>query len=189
MIKLWKDFSDIDKQNIMSKVLDNSQGGLLYNVINEQGAYVLLPKAGDFEEIKYLVKNIFEDAPAEDKVEVSGESAALEIRNGTWINGLANRQAVDLEKYGFEVIRIGNSSRKNFEKSIIYDLSFGEKLNSLKILKEKTKASVSLEIPEWLRKDIEEDLKNENNPQKPDFILIIGRDADSTKSGIENSEK
>lgn len=189
MIKIWKNFKDIDSKDISNKVLDNSANGLLYNTINDQGAYVLLPKNGDFEEVKYLVHHIFEDAPVKDRAEVVVENAQLEIRNGTWINGLANRKAVDLEKYGFEVIRISNSSRKNFEKSIIYDLSFGEKLNSLKILKSKTKASVSLEIPEWLRQDIANDLAGEQNPKKPDFILIIGQDADLTQSGIENTEK
>ncbi|MBD3248003.1 hypothetical protein GF382_01780, partial [Candidatus Falkowbacteria bacterium] len=189
MIKIWKDFKDVEKESISTKVLDNSANGLLYNTINEQGAYVLLPKNGDFEEIKYLVHNIFEDAPLEKKQEVKVENSTLEIRNGTWINGLASRQAVDLEKYGFDVIRIGNSSLKNFEKSIIYDLTFGEKINSLKVLKEKTGASVSFEVPEWLKQDIEKDLNDEQAPQKPDFILIIGRDADSTQSGMENPER
>lgn len=189
IIKLWKNFKDIEKKDIKTKVLDNGPNGLLYNTINDQGAYVLLPKNGDFEEIKYLVHNIFKEAPEEKKVEVSVEDASLEIRNGTWINGLANREAMDLEKYGFEVVRIGNSSRKNFKKSIIYDLSFGEKLKSLKILKEKTGASVSLEVPQWLRQDIEKDVEEEKAPEIPDFILIIGRDADSNMSGMENPEK
>lgn len=188
MVKLWKVSKDIKKEDIRTKVIDNNPDGLLYNTINEQGSYVLLPKNGDFEEIKYLVNNIFNDAPAEEKVEVTVENATIEIRNGTWVNGLASRATVDLEKYGFKVIRTGNSSRKNFIKSIIYDLSFGEKLNSLKILKEKTKASVSLEIPEWLRQDIENDLKNDSGLEKPDFILIIGQDADPSKSGVDNPE-
>lgn len=189
MVKIWKDFKDIEGDSISNKVLDNSSNGLLYNTINDQGAYVLLPKNGDFEEIKYLVEHIFEDAPVKDRDEVIVENATLEIRNGTWINGLANRRAVDLEKYGFNVIRIGNSSLKNFEKSVIYDLTFGEKINSLKVLKEKTDASVSFDIPEWLRQDIEGDLGGEDNPQKPDFILIIGQDGDATKSGVANSEE
>ncbi len=189
MIKIYKDFKDVKTADIETKVLDNSPNGLLYNTINEQGAYVLLPRNGDFEEIKYLVHNIFEEAPLEKKSDVSVENATLEIRNGTWVNGLANREAVDLEKYGFDVIRIGNSSRKNFKKSTIYDLSFGEKIKSLKILKEKTGASVSFEVPQWLREDIEGDVSQENDPEIPDFILIIGRDADPTRSGIENTEE
>ncbi len=189
IIKLWNTFKDIEKDSIISKVLDNSPNGLLYNIINEQGSYVLLPRSGDFEEIKYFVHNIFNEAPPEKKEEVAIEKATLEVRNGTWVNGLAGRIAVDLEKYGFEVLRVGNSSQRNFEKSFIYDLTFGEKINSLTILKDKTDASVSFELPEWLKDDIAKDLEIETNTLKPDFILIIGQDADSTKSGLENIEQ
>lgn len=189
MIKIWNLFKDISERNILTKVLDNRPDGLLYNIINEQGSYVLLPRSGDFEEIKYFVHNIFSEAPIEKKEMVVTERATLEIRNGTWINGLANRRAVDLEKYGFDVLRVGNSSRRNFEKSIIYDLTFGEKIKSLSILKEKTDAAVSFELPQWLKDDISQDLTLEVNPEKPDFILILGQDADPTHSGIENIEQ
>lgn len=189
MIKIWNLFKDMGKENIITKVLNNSPSGLLYNIINEQGAYILLPRSGDFEEIKYFVHNIFDEAPREKKEEVVTERATLEIRNGTWVNGLANRRAVDLEKYGFDVLRVGNSSHRNFEKSIIYDLTFGEKIKSLSILKEKTDASVSFDLPQWLKDDITKDLNLEIDPEKPDFILILGQDADSTHSGVENVEQ
>lgn len=189
MIKIWNLFKDIKKENIVAKVLDNSPSGLLYNIINEQGSYVLLPRSGDFEEIKYFIHNIFDEAPIEKKEEVVTERATLEIRNGTWINGLANRRAMDLEKYGFDVLRVGNSSKRNFEKSTIYDLTFGEKIKSLAILKEKTDASVSFDLPQWLKDDIAQDLSLEINPEKPDFILILGQDADTTHSGVENIEQ
>jgi len=189
IVKLWKLSKDIKRDGITSKVLDNSPNGLLYNKINEIGAYVLLPKSGDFEEISYFVKNIFENAPKEKKEEVLTERATIEIRNGTWINGLAGRKALDLEKYGFDVINVANSSRRNFEKSIIYDLSFGKKIKSLTILKKRAKASVSFELPTWLIKDITKDLKENPKTEKPDFILILGESADPFKSGEVNSEK
>ena len=40
----------------------------------------------------------------------------LDSRNGTWINGLAGQASVDLERYGFVVTKISNSSRQNFQK-------------------------------------------------------------------------
>ena len=73
-----------------------------------------------------------------------------------------------------------------FEKSVIYDLTFGEKNKSLKILKNKTNANISFGLPQWLVNDISNDLENEKNPIQPDFILVLGRDADKSKSGTEN---
>jgi len=152
------------------------------------GAYILVPRSGDFAEIQYLFNNIFSDAPLETKTRVSTEKASIEVRNGTWINGLASEKALDLEIYGYDIVRVGNCSRQNFEKSVIYDLTYGKKMESLTILKERTKANVSFDLPQWLMDDISKQLVEEINPIMPDFILILGQDADETLSGVENIE-
>lgn len=188
IIKLWSEFKDIKGENITSKVIDNSPDGLLVDMITEEGAYILTPRSGDFSELQYFINTIFSDAPKEIKTKVSGEGATVEVRNGTWINGLASKTAVDIEKYGFNVIRIGNSSKQNFQKSMIYDLTFGDKIKSLTVLKDKTGADVSSDLPQWLIDDISNEINNEANPVKPDFILIIGQNADTTNSGKENLE-
>ncbi len=188
ILKLKEMLKDIDKTKITNKVLDNSPNGLLVDTISQEGAYLLMPKSGDFSEIQYYVKNVFVDAPKEIKNKVITEHATIEVRNGTWINGLASKVSLDLEKMGFSVIRIGNSSRQNFQKSVIYDLSYGEKSKSLAILKEKTNANVSFGLPDWLIKDISKDLGNEKNPIQPDFLLILGQNADKSFSGRENME-
>ena len=188
-IKLWNMFKDVSGENITNKVLDNSSSGLLIDGRGEDGAYILTPRSGDFAEIQYLVNNIFSDAPVEAKTKVRVEKASLDIRNGTWVNGLASESALDLEKYGFNVVRISNSSQKDFQKSVIYDLTYGEKMESLFILKEKTGANVSFNLPQWLIDNIKEELADEKNPEQPDFILILGQDADKTSSGADNTEE
>ena len=187
MVKLWNLGKDIKSENISSHVLDNSPSGLLVDTVGLDGAYLLQPRSGDFSEIQYLIKNVFTDAPATDKERVKKEKATIEIRNGTWINGLANSMALDLEKYGFDIVRIGNTSQKNFEKTVIYDLTYGEKLQALTILKNKTNANVALGMPQWLIDEVAKQNSNQTNLTQPDFILIIGQDADKTNSGMENT--
>jgi len=189
IIKLWDIFKDVDKNNIKNKVLDNTPNGLLIDIRGEDGAYLLAPRSGDFAEIQYLVHNIFSDAPPEYTTKVKVEKATVEIRNGTWINGLASQKSLDLERYGFEIIRLGNSSRRDFQKSVIYDLTFGEKIESLTVLKDKTKANISFEMPQWLIDDIGEEMKDIKNPEQPDYILILGQDADITASGLMNTNE
>jgi hypothetical protein len=186
MVKLWELFKDVKKEDIANNVLDNSANGLLVNSITPDGAYILLPRNGDFSEIQYLANNVFSEGPKEIKSIILSERATIEIRNGTWINGIANKTSVDLEKLGFTIVRIANSSRQNFEKSVIYDLSYGEKKESLNVLKNKTGAELSAELPEWMREEISQDNLKENKPVQPDFILVIGRDADKSESGTEN---
>jgi len=188
IVKLWGLAKDIKSANIQSRVLDNSPSGLLVDTIGEDGAYLLSPRSGDFSEIKYLVNNIFTDAPATDKEKVTEEKATVEIRNGTWINGLANKEALDLEKYGFDIVRIGNTSQQNFQKSVIYDLTYGGKIQALTILKNRTNANVALGMPQWLIDDLAKELSGQTNPIQPDFILILGQDADATQSGAANLE-
>ena len=93
----------------------------------------------------------------------------------------------DLEKYGFDIIRVGNTSQQNFEKSVIYDLTYGGKIQALTILKNKTNANVALGMPQWLIDDLAKEISKETKPIQPDFILVLGRDADKTQSGVENA--
>ncbi len=181
MLRLWEITKGIDKKNIINKVLDNSPNGLLVSGTSEDGAYILQPRSGDFTEIQYLVKNIFSDAPLNTKHKIITEAVKIDIKNGTWVNGLASQVALDLEKYGFEVLRVSNCSRRNFSQSVIYDLTYGDKLDSLRILKDKMQAKVSFGLPGWLAEEIKKEVGTKTNIKQPDFILILGENAAEKK--------
>ena len=121
-LKLWQLFKDITSDDISNYVLDDGPNGLLVSGRSEAGAYILRPRGGDFNEIKYLVASFFPESsnivPEVEKI----ESAKIEIKNGTWINGLASQISIDLEKKDFEVLRVSNSSQRDFKQSTIYDL-------------------------------------------------------------------
>jgi LCP family protein required for cell wall assembly len=188
IVKAWSMFKDVNKDDIITKVIDNSAGGLLYQTINEQGQYVLLPNNGDFKEIQYLAQNIFTVVPAQTTNKVATESANLEILNGTWVNGLANTASIDLQKYGFKIAAVANSSRQNFQTSVIYDLTMGKKMDALAVLKEKTGATVTFDLPDWLQADLSAELLKNPDQAKPDFVLVLGQDADAANSGTANTQ-
>ncbi len=180
MVRLWNMFKDIKKEDVLNKVIDNGAEGLLTDVIGDDGAYLLVPKSGDFSQIEYLIKNIFASAPPEDlpQVEkVTKEEAAIEVRNGTWRGGLANRWAVDLEKFGFRVLYTGNASQRNFQKTVIYDLTGGNKAESLALLKEKTGANIAYGLPEWLKDDLAKSAAAKKLPREADFVVVLGEEA------------
>lgn len=188
ILKLWSIVKNIDTSTIINRVLDNSAAGLLVDDRGLNGAYILSPRSGDFSEIQYLFNGIF-GAVSDTKVKGSSQSKediTLTIFNGTWVNGLGSRVALDLEREGINVVEIANSTRHNFEKSVIYDLSFGAKRDALQELKEKTNANIAPTLPDWLK----EELMARNAERKrvqPDFILILGTDADASASGTENT--
>ncbi len=175
IIKLWNIGKNVDKNKIFNKVLDDSPNSLLTSMVSTSTGYILYPRAGDFSEIKYLVDNIFSRNNQTLNKVAENRDATVEIKNGTWINGLAGKVSIDLERDGFEVIRIGNSEKKGFEESVIYDLTFGDKIEQLKYLKEKMNAKVKFNLPDWLKEEIKNSVAKEENSQNPDFLLILGK--------------
>lgn len=186
MVKMWELFKNVQKEQITNKVLDNSPAGLLMDSRGTDGAYILVPRSGDFSQVEYLIANVFANAPTAAVEKVVKEKVTLEIRNGTWINGLASKVSTDMEKYGFDVTSVANASMRNYQRSVIYDLTDGAKMQSLGLLKEKTGANLGLELPSWLTAELNQSSKTNKNFTQPDFVLVVGQSADTTKSGLVN---
>jgi LCP family protein required for cell wall assembly len=184
ILKVWNLVKNVEQGDIITKVLSNQPNGLLIDTTGTDGAYLLMPRTGNFTEIQYYFKHIFEAAPEQVKTKITNEQAKIRILNGTWINGLASKMASDLEKYNFEIINVGNCSRQNFETSVIYDLTFGAKKDSLEMLKKKTNANVSFTLPDWLKADLAREVASGTVKIQPDLILILGQDAEASYNDI-----
>jgi len=79
-----------------------------------------------------------------------------------------------LQKYGFTVVNVSNTSHKNLPTTTIYDLTYGAKPEDLALLQYQTKAVAVQNIPDWLAAETSELLKNKQDMTQPDFILILG---------------
>ncbi len=165
--------ADLAPENIINRVIDNGDSGLLYSKIAEEtGAYVLIPNAGEynFSEIQEMIRQIYQT------VEITKEEADIEIQNGTTKNGLAAQTAEELETTELTVEKIGNALDQATVKTVIYQLSDEDKPNSLAILQEK--------FPQAEVKSKEEaaGLTEEN----VDFLIILGADQLPTDNTTEN---
>lgn len=85
-----------DKDKVVSKVIDNSSGGLL--ISDPGGTSDLLPRAGNFSQIHNFVKNIFSDSSASPT-----SSVKIEVYNATGEAGKAKALADKLETKGYKV--------------------------------------------------------------------------------------
>lgn len=181
-LSLWKDFKDIKTDSIINKVLDNSREGLLMDQIGSNGAYLLVPRAGNFSEVQVLVAEVFGPAPEEisstttpiitteaSQIEPLNEAVRLTVLNGSWVSGLAGKTATILNTYGFAATA-ANASNREIKESKIYDLSYGQEETALKLLETITPATLSYDTPEWL-----EDFKETGSNAR--LILILGTDA------------
>lgn len=170
MIRLWELTKGINQDKIINKVLDNSPDNFLIDTRGEDGAYLLVPRSGNFNKIKAFVQSIFGDidtgsptlglnnnsndeniSPSiNSNIKISG-SPKLAILNGTWINGLAGQKAGLLKDSGFKVTKVGNTANRDYKNSLIYDLSYGKKPEALKALKSLSGAAVAFDSPDWIK--------------------------------------
>ncbi len=182
IVRLRRLADDLDTENIIHQVISADPGGLLV-AANVDGAYILEPRTGDFSEIQTMAKNIF-NLKSPIVFEKKPMPTRVEIQNGTKKTGLAARTAEILKKMNFEVIKIGNAKEQNYERTIIYDLTQGQKNQELNLLREKLDADISLSIPSWLTSSITPSevtiftpsaLAEEKQPI--DFLIILGKNA------------
>ncbi len=172
MIRLWDLFKDTKRDQIINKVLSDAPDGYLISGKGQDGAYILTPRSGNFSEIENMVQTIFETnyiAP-EKKVEPISESSKVFIANGTWVTGLASKTATTLTEYNFETSGTGNAVERNYEQTVIYDLSAGAKNESLIALKKLTGATQAFNSPAWLE-------EYKSGEKESDFLIILGTDA------------
>lgn len=190
MIKLWNDYKDIDRGQIINKVLSDGPDGLLISSRGDEGAYILIPQTGNFQEIKKMVQDIFGVIPNNSeeiitdkksqntekniqeeiiKIEKIEGEVKVAVLNGTWISGLAAQAASNLQRYGFRIVETANAPTREYEAAIIYDLSYGKEMQALEILKAAAKASLAYDAPSWLE-------TYKNSSDRPDFILITGQE-------------
>lgn len=179
---------DIDNENIKNLVLSDGPNGLLRSTIGEGGAYLLIPKTGNFSEIQTAISNIFiaTSTPTSTYSSLSTEKtvtptpsitiplAKIEIQNGTWRAGLAASKKQELEKQGFFISSISNSVRRPVALTTIYIANQNTPQTLINDISKKLNASSSTNLPEWLQVAY-----NEANASttKPDIIVMLGEDS------------
>jgi hypothetical protein len=106
---------DIPKENINTKVLDNSASGPLMDVNN--GTYYLKARTGNFNELQKIAANIFDQPET---------PAAIELQNGAATAGITSKIAPGIESNGYTVTDMIVATGK-VSKTVIYDNSGGRK--------------------------------------------------------------
>lgn len=177
---------NINTEKIRSLVFDSSPEGILRES-NYNGAFVLEPKSGNWDEARAIAENLLDPsfslptptpsaklsippptpAPLPSPIPpLSSTLPFIELQNGTYVNGLASRVAARLESKGFEVASLGNASIRDVKTTIVYDLTGGTKTIEFEQLLTELKA-----------------IKGEGEPLhilgkgELDFLIILGQDA------------
>jgi len=193
MVAFLKLSREFDTQNLLSLTLDNSPNGFLKEGYGPDGAYILQPKAGTFDSINKAIENIFVASsstvslssgfsgnfgatvpPASQNtgsetvtpslVKVKPRTMNIEIKNGTWKEGLASRVKNDLEALNLYVFTIGNTTQRPKAKGGIYVLTQDPSPDTLEILKSTLHLPV-VTIP-----------SGEKSATSTDILVVLGDD-------------
>lgn len=185
IMKLARSATDIDVEAISMQVLNETANGPLYST-HINGAYVLLPKRDDWTAIEKIADNLLN--PEAETISMQEQmtpalSATVEIQNGTSVSGLAFQASQLLSASSFTVVSIGNADSKTYERTIIYDLTDGEKTSELSALKNFLQADIAMSPSGWIFSDniVPRELTLEtpdtDAQENVDFLIILGENA------------
>lgn len=109
-----------------------SVGGFVYTPERQYfgGAFVLLPYTNTYDEIRKFAKIAFFSP------QILVEKTSIHILNGTKAANLASDGLAHLERYGFDVVRFGNSDVKIPETQIYYRSETAGTSQTIKALEE-----------------------------------------------------
>jgi len=150
------------------KVLDSSESGPLVSTAGENGAYLLVPKTGDFQEVHRIAHEIFSDPY------LALEQARVEIRNSSGTDELATEVERMLKSYGYQIAKV-SSTKDLADKTQIYDFSKGTKSFTIDFLTRRLSAVVV--TPDTTFKRV----------TNADLVLILGKDYGARKTKIKLS--
>jgi len=173
IIRLWDMFKDVSREKIINKVLSDAPGGLLVSTINSEGAYTLMPITGNFAQIRSFVQTIFNNGEEViTEIEKLNTTATISVQNGTWITGLAGKTTTELEAVGLMVSDTSNAPDRDVTKTLVFDLTYGNKNEVLEFIKKTYNAEQSFVFPDWVK-------TYQAQENAADFILLLGTNANN----------
>lgn len=157
MERLVKIVKDVSQDNISSTVLDNGPDGPL--VSENNGAYILVTRTGNYKEIQKIAHEIFTNP------ELDSEKATIAVQNASGVAGRGIEVSTLLKEYTYTVTSTVTAS-KIAKESAIYDASAGKKPATIELLKKRLNLNVRTVIPSDL---------TAQTPHE-DIIIVVGED-------------
>lgn len=128
LVRLHRFSQSVELGSVHPVVLDDGPNGALVAGISPEGAYVLLPRGGDFTVLHTIAANLFATSTAGTPGVVPASlpesaTARIVVHNGTETNGLAAKTLDYLDRRGYEVIGIGNAPVQTYQKTVLYTIN------------------------------------------------------------------
>jgi polyisoprenyl-teichoic acid--peptidoglycan teichoic acid transferase len=140
-------------------VLSDSPEGLLKASATAEGAYVLVPRSGDYSQLRELFNNVFEGAAGDG-------GAKILLLNGTIIEGFGKRLGDLLTSLNFRVLETKNAPTQDYKQTIIYKMNNEKNPETQKTLSTILKGEITTNIPPAISLTA--------SSTNPDFVVVLG---------------
>ncbi len=159
ILRVYDIMKTIDSSKIGSLDLVTAPNVLLASAM-VNGNSVQQPKAGpkDYSEIQNFVRNSLRDGY------LKKEDASIAVFNGSTTVGLAAKRATELKSFGYNITTVDNAPTKNYEKTLLVDLTGGKKKYTQHYLEQRLKVTAVNQLPDV-----------NINPNGADFVIILGQ--------------
>lgn len=173
-IKLAPLAKEFSPEHITMHVLTNAPDGeLVSSSVND--AYMLFPRDRDWSEIREIAQHPFSTKEEMETEIEPDEPVSVELRNGTTITGFASRISTKLKQEGYVVNNIGNASERGYDKTVIYDLTKGERSEQVSALAGMLDGTVATSLPAWSATSAEGIHRPTDN--ETDILIILGSES------------
>ena len=188
MVRLGKLAGQVSRDNIINKVLDSSTDGFLKDATGAGGAFILVPKSQNYDDIQFLAKNIFSIGKADT------EASTLTVVNATKFTGLADTFSQSFKAFGLSVNRPFTLKNATIGHTVMIDLSNGADPATLATVRSYARAQAVITLAQWEQQTGDTSLStyvdsfttvtnsnsatsNTNSTKKaPTLLLILGQD-------------
>lgn len=195
MVRLAKLAGQVRSDEVVNKVLDSGQDGLLQNEIGVGGAAILVPRGRSYDDIQFLAQNIFLAGQA------AREAATVLVVNATQLTGLAERFSQSLASFGLTTARPAALKNVTVGETVMIDLGSGRAPRTLNLAGSYARARGTISLEQWevqlgdtsLRELIATatpkangltNRANTNAATAPSVVLILGQDQPKTNAAM-----
>lgn len=140
-MKLAPLLNDFSSDKIQTHVLTDAEDGELV-AANINNNFLLFPRGNDWTQIKSIISDPF--SSKEEREKNAPQMAKVEVKNGTQRTGLAFQISNTLNMEGFRAQNMGNATRRTYARTILVDLTNGQKSAELAKLRRQLDADISL---------------------------------------------
>lgn len=162
-LRLMQIAKGIDSSTIQSIGLADPPNNFV-RTDNVNGQSVVRPTAGfgDYSEIQNYIRTTLKDPY------LAKENAKIVILNGTVMTGLATKKAEQLKSYGYNVTTVADAPTKNYTRTVLVDLTGGNKPYTENYLEKRLDVKASRKLPDASIEAL-----------GADFVIILGSDETS----------